>query len=364
MQATSNLTVAPMNTYIEIAEGNSEVMVESEAAGTSKDRFLKRSVESDLSIVIVNWNTRQLTLDCLRSISEQLSGFRAQIIVVDNASEDDSVKAIRSEFPQVVIIENCENLGFAKANNRGLRECTGRYVLLINSDVLLRDGCFLSLYDYIEQHPDIGVLGPRILNGDLSLQESCKEFPTVWNTLCRAFALDSAFPNVRLFSSQLMRYWSHDNVQPVDILSGCFWMVRREALAQVGPLDERFFMYAEDKDWCKRYWKAGWSVVYYPGAEAIHLAASSSARDPIRFYIEMNRANLRYWKKHFTGFEQIAIPIIMAVHESLRIIGASLNFILRPSRRQETRMKMQRSLAVLKMLIFDFSKLKNNATAQ
>jgi GT2 family glycosyltransferase len=129
-------------------------------------------------------------------------------------------------------------------------------------------------------------------------------------------------------------------------------MVRREALEQVGPLDERFFMYAEDKDWCKRYWKAGWSVVYYPGAEAIHLAAASSARDPIRFYVEMNRANLRYWRKHFGSLEYFFIHVIMLAHELLRIVGASASYILRPSRRPDLRIKLQRSLAVLRMLLF------------
>jgi GT2 family glycosyltransferase len=302
--------------------------------------------------VIVNWNTRDLTLQCLRSIYAQLDSFTSQIIVVDNASEDDSVQVIRGEFPSVAVIENEENLGFAKANNRGLRECSGRYVLLINSDVVLRDGCFAALHEYIGQHPKIGVLGPRILNGDLTIQESCKEFPTVWNTLCRALALDTAFPHLRLFSSQLMKYWSHDDVRPVDILSGCFWMVRREALETVGPLDERFFMYAEDKDWCKRYWKAGWSIVYYPHAEAIHLAAASSSRDPVRFYLEMNRANLRYWKKHYGRFQRLAIPAIMLLHDSLRMLGACIVFLILPSQRQAARSKFQRSVAVAKSLLF------------
>lgn len=329
------------------------------ALGAPSEAFLKRPQLADLSVVIVNWNTRELLLQCLRSITAQTGVYRSQIIVVDNASGDGSVEAVRNEFPEVTLMVNEQNLGFAKANNLGLRECTGRYVFLINSDVVLRDRCFPSLYEYMEQHPEIGVLGPRILNGDLTLQESCKEFPTLWNSMCRALALDTAFPQCRLFSSQLMRYWSHDDIRPVDILSGCFWMVRRQALEAVGPLDERFFMYAEDKDWCKRFWKARWSVVYYPRAEAIHLAAASSSRDPIRFYLEMNRANLRYWRKHYGWFQRFAIRGIMLLHDSLRILGAGLICLLRPSCRKSALLKLRRSIALTKLLLFDRSASAN-----
>jgi GT2 family glycosyltransferase len=319
------------------------------------DKSLARAAHVDISIVIVNWNTRDLVLDCLRSVKDQVRDYKTQIIVVDNSSSDNSVEAIRKEFSSVMVMVNEENLGFAKANNLGLRECMGRYIFLINSDVVLRDKCISLLYEYIEQHPKIGVLGPRILNADFTLQESCKEFPTVWNTLCRALALDSAFPRFRLFSSQLMKYWSHDDIRSVDILSGCFWMVRRKALLSVGPLDERFFMYAEDKDWCKRFWTAGWSVVYYPRAEAIHLAAASSSRDPVRFYLEMNRANLRYWRKHYGWFQQFAIRAIMLLHATLRILGASVIWLLRPPRRQSALSHFRRSIAVTKSLLFEHS---------
>ena len=309
--------------------------------------------QMDISFIIVNWNTRELLLNCIRSIKENAESFSSEIIVVDNDSEDDSVQAVRAQFPDVVLIENEKNVGFAKANNIGMSQSTGRYVCLINSDVILIEGCLSSLYSHMEQHEDIGVIAPKILNRDLSLQESCKEFPTIWNSLCRALALDTAFPHSRLFSAQLMRYWRHEEIRPVDILSGCFWTVRRAALTKVGPLDERFFMYAEDKDWCMRFWKSGWPVVYYPPAQAIHLTASSSARDPIRFYVEMTRANLRYWKKHYGWARQLAIRAIMLLHESLRIIGAAVNLIIRPSSRDAAIWKFQRSMAVMKLLVIE-----------
>jgi GT2 family glycosyltransferase len=319
----------------------------------ANEPFLKHSEAATMSIIIVNWNTRDLLLQCLRSIMSQVAQYSGEIIVVDNASEDDSVDAVRREFPNVVLIVNQQNLGFARANNLALRECAGRYVFLINSDVVLRDGCISSLYEYMKLHLEIGILAPKILNTDLSLQESCKEFPTIWNSICRAFALDTAFPGCRLFSSHLMRYWLHNDIRAVDILSGCFWMVRRDALEAVGPLDERFFMYAEDKDWCKRYWHAGWSVVYYPEAEAIHLAAASSARDPLRFYVEMNRANLLYWRKHYGHVERVAMCAILLLHNVLRIIGASATWLLRPRSRQAVLIKVQRSIAVARLLLFD-----------
>lgn len=337
---------------IETAEWRYGPNGEKPILGPQTESFLDHPQPVDISVVIVNWNTCDLTLQCLRSVSAQIGMFSSQIIVVDNGSEDGSVEAIRVAFPSVTVIANKQNLGFAKANNQGLCRCVGQYIFLINSDVVLRDECIALLYRYMEERREIGMLGPRILNGDLTLQESCKEFPTLWNSVCRALALDSAFPNVRCFSSQLMRYWSHDDVRLVDILSGCFWVVRREALEAVGCLDERFFMYAEDKDWCKRFWKAGWPVVYYPVAEAIHLVAASSGRDPVRFYIEMNRANLLYWTKHHGRIKQFIFRWIMLLHETLRIFGETAIWIMRPSQKHAAQLKLRRSSAAVRTLLF------------
>lgn len=306
---------------------------------------------ADLSILIVNWNTKDLLLQCLRSIVPQLQTFHSEIVIVDNASTDGSAQAVREAFPLANVIENATNIGFAAANNRGLKYCTGRYVLLVNSDVVVRDGCIAALWDYMEEHNEVGLVGPKVLNADLTIQESCTEFPTLWNSLCRALALDTAFPKSQLFSRQLMRYWSHEETRTVDILSGCFWMVRQGALQSVGPLDERFFMYAEDKDWCKTFWERGWQVVYHPKAQIIHFSAASSSRDPVHFYVEMQRANLLYWKKHSGMVYERAMWAIMVLNNLIRLLRSIAVFTISSSRRGEALEKLRKSAAGMKFLL-------------
>ncbi len=311
------------------------------------------SMNPTFSIIIVSWNAKHYLAQCLDSLAHQVQPCNSEIVVVDNASSDGSYELVRDNFPDVKLIQTGRNLGFARANNIGMAQVRGKYVCLINSDVILREHCLSGLRNYMDQHPEIGILGPRILNPDLSIQESCKEFPTLWNSFCRALALDSLFRHSPTFSGSLMRYFAHDEIRPVDILSGCFWVVRRAALGQVGPLDEEFFMYAEDKDWCKRFWDAGWSVVYFPGAEAIHFGAASSSREPVRFYLEMNRANLLYWKKHYGRAQQLAIRAVMLLHESLRIAGSGLLFVMRPRRRASLSYNLRRSLACTRSLLLE-----------
>jgi GT2 family glycosyltransferase len=306
---------------------------------------------ADLSILIVNWNTKDLLLQCLRSITAELRTFRYEIVIVDNASVDGSVPAVREAFPLAHIIENECNLGFAAANNRGLKYCNGRYVLLVNSDIAVMEGCIAALWTYMEGHEEVGLVGPKVLNADLTTQDSCRAFPTIWNSLCRAFALDTVFPKSRIFGGQLMRYWTHDETRPVDILSGCFWMARQEALRIVGPLDERFFMYAEDKDWCKTFWERGWKVVYHPRAQAIHYSAASSSRDPVRFYVEMQRANLLYWKKHSGFLYQFIMWGIMVLSNSIRLLSSYMIAATPLSSRREAVERIRKSTAAIRWLL-------------
>jgi GT2 family glycosyltransferase len=304
-----------------------------------------------ISIVVVTWNAKEFVDKCLASLQAQTAGATSEIIAVDNASSDGTYELIRDAFPSVKLIQSGSNCGFAKANNLGIAQCRGDYVFLVNPDVVLGNDCLASLCCYMDEHPEVGIAGPKILNPDLTIQESCKEFPTLWNSFCRALALDRLLPQYRLFSGQLMRYWAHDSAREVDILSGCFWVVRSSALAEVGLLDEGFFMYAEDRDWCKRFWDAGWHVVYYPGAEAIHYGAASSSREPVRFYLEMSRANLRYWKKHHGAAGAAAIRLVMLLHETLRILGNAIIYVVRPPHRRNVFRNLQRSFACAKAVL-------------
>lgn len=307
--------------------------------------------EKIVSIVIVSWNAKKYLLECLESLSQAVCSYPMEVIVVDNASDDGSPELVDSGFPQVRLIRNSENLGFAKANNIGIAESHGNYVALVNSDVHVLPGCITRLVEYLETHANVGMVGPRIQGGTGELQRSCRGFPSVWNMLCRALMLDAAFSRIRWCNGYLMRYWHHDDCRSVDILSGCFWLVRRRALNEVGLLDEGFFMYGEDMDWCKRFRKAGWRVVFNPDAEAIHYGGGSSANAPIRFFVEKQRADLRYWQKHHGNLAVGAYLLTSLMHHMLRCLGNAGALILRIGDGDSRRYKIRRSAACLRWIV-------------
>lgn len=297
----------------------------------------------DISIIIVNWNANGHLINCLNSLSKfKRSGW--EIIVIDNASTDGSPEEVETQFPQVKLIENKENLGFAKGNNIGIRASTGRYVCLINSDVIVLDGCIEKLIEFMDKNPSVGVAGPRILNPDRSLQVSCLHFPSLWNNLCQVLGFNKLFPKSVFFSEPFMKYWAHDEIRKVDSLSGCFWMVRRKAMDEVGLLDEDFFFYGEDIDWCRRFHNAGWDVVFYPGAEAIHIGRASSSNAPVRFYIELQKADLRYWRKHHGRLGQSAYWMIILLRQLVRLPVYVMVYIFRPGVRSNAIFKFKRAL--------------------
>lgn len=307
---------------------------------------------ADVSVVIVNWNARQHLLNCLDSIIEHAPADRTQeIIVVDNGSADRSAEAVASQFPQVILIENDRNLGFARANNIGLRKSTGCYICLVNSDVVVCDGCIEKLIDFMEKYPRVGMVGPRILNPDGTLQPSAIHFPALWNNFCHAIGLSFLFPKSAFFSEPFMNHWSHDSTESVDALNGCFWMVRRQALNQVGLLDEEFFIYGEDIDWCKRFHKADWDITFFPGAEAVHIGGASSANAPIKFYLEMQKADLQYWRKHHGRFGAAAYKMIILLRHTLRAIVRSLQCAFCPSGREMVFFKLRRSVACIRWIL-------------
>lgn len=311
----------------------------------------------ELSIVIVSWNAKEFLCKCIDSIFTNCDRFNFEVIVVDNASHDGSVEMVQKKFPMVTVICNDRNLGFAKANNVGIRLSQGNYICLINSDVEVLSNCFDLMVDYIKKNSDVGMLGPMMLNSDGTLQRSCRGYSTLWNLFCRALALDLCFPNAKLFGGRLMTYWDHNDTQEVEVINGCFWMVGKEALSEVGLLDEKFFIYAEDVDWCKRFNDAGWKVVYYPIAKAIHYGGASSNNAPIQFYLEMYRANLQYWKKHHNFFAQAAYLVITLLHHIVRISVDTILFIIIPSKRSEYNFKIKRSIACIKWILsFNYSK--------
>jgi GT2 family glycosyltransferase len=302
-----------------------------------------------ISVIILSWNTRELLKGCLNSIRTSGGQLVQEVIVVDNASVDGSTDMVAAQFSDVTLIRSKENLGFARANNLGIERASGSWLALVNSDVVVHPGCFEELVKYLEKHGEAGLVGPAVIGADGRPQPTCRRFPTIWSTACRSLALDNVFSRWPILSGRELCHKGQARLAEVDVLSGCFWMARREAVAQVGGLDERFFFYAEDIDWCKRFWDAGWKVVFVPKATATHLGGGSSANAPLRYSIEMLRANLAYWRKHY-GVPGLAIFFFLSViHHIARLLMRGMEAVL--GRGLDSAYKYQRSLVCLRWLL-------------
>ena len=252
-----------------------------------------------VSVVIVCTSERELLRTCLTSILDAPPRESLEVIVVDNASTDGSAEMVRENFGSCRVITNHARLGFAPNNNIGMRETRGRYVLLINSDAWLRPGAIDRLVEFMETHPQVGICGPRILNPDGSLQLSCRKFPTVRSVLMRRIPPVRWLLPERILTDHLMEDWDHDSERPVDwLLSACL-LVRREAIDSVGLMDDAYFLYGEDVDWCWRMWRRGWEVYYVPEAEAFHHYRRLSARHMVgkKTLIHI-RSLLHFWRKN------------------------------------------------------------------
>ena len=309
------------------------------------------SASVDISIVIVGWNAKHYLELCLESLAKALPRRSMEVLVVDNASTDSSVEMIETKFPWVKLIKSPENLGFSKGNNVAIRQCHGRYIALVNPDVILFPGCLDALADFLDENPKVGNVGPRVLNPDMSMQSTCRRFPTLWNNFCSATGLSTRFKNSRFFAGEHMFYFPHDRTLTVDVLVGCFSMIRREAFDAVGLLDEGLFMYGDDVDWCRRARNAGWQVVFYPGAQAIHDRGKITAPYPIRFAVAQQRSVLHYWTKHHSFWGVLGIRSIMLFHHLLRYTVAVLSGLLHSQESPQSDVRKQVSGACLRELL-------------
>ncbi len=250
----------------------------------------------DVSIVIVNWNVRDLLRRCLHSIT-QYPVSSIEVIVVDNASTDGSVDMVRAEFPAVRLVANFENRGFPGAINQGISLARGRYVLLLNPDTELVGDALGAMVAFADEHPDVGVVGPQLLNSDGSVQSSRRRFPTLATAFFESTWLQPYAPR-RLLERYYFGDQPDDRVQGVDWLMGAALMARREAIERVGPMDERFFMYSEELDWCRRFREAGWRVVYLPTAQILHHEGKSSEQVLSARHIHFQTSKVRYFRKY------------------------------------------------------------------
>lgn len=264
-----------------------------------------------ISIVIVSFNTQELTMKCLTSIYEYTKDVTFEVIVVDNNSQDDSVKLIKQRFENVQLIECDTNLGFSKANNLAVKKAKGQYIALINSDIELTENTFYKLYGIMEEDTSIGIAGPKTVDKNGGFDVTVAKIPSLWNTFCDAFYFHRVFSSVKFCGSTLC-ILPDTNRFYVEVMYGCFWFIRKTALDDVGLLDESFFFYAEDIDFSKRFYLKKWNILYCMDLSVIHYGAASTKKQTNKFSKQMEKADLQYWKKHHTFF-QVSIYVVLKV---------------------------------------------------
>ena len=281
--------------------------------------------------MIVNFNVRDMLRDCLRSLGPDLARLRAEVFVVDNASADGSAEMVAAEFPWVVLIRSPRNRGYSIGNNLALRRASGRYALLLNPDTKLPPGALIDTVRYLEEHPDIGALGPKLVRADGSLDLACRRsFPSPEVAFFRLTGLARLFPRSPRFARYNLLHVDPDQPMDVDSVCGAFMLVRREAIERVGLLDETFRMYGEDLDWAYRIKEAGWRIRYHPAVVVLHYKGQSSRQRPVRSLLAFYHAMHVFYGKHYAPTH--SAPFNALVHAAIGAITVAALFrnALRP----------------------------------
>ncbi|MBI5404839.1 MAG: glycosyltransferase family 2 protein [Candidatus Kerfeldbacteria bacterium] len=270
----------------------------------------------DLSIIIVNYRERGFLRQCLKGIYAADLKLKFEIIVVDNNSNDGSADMVRQSFPNVVLEARQDNPGLAVATNVGIKRSRGRYLLFMNADIAVFPGVIERLAEFLERHPDVGLIAPKLLNPDRSVQISCYRFPSLVVPILRRTPLGKLPSAKKLLRSYLMLDWDHNATQSVEWVLGACMMVRRSAVEKVGVMDERFFMYFEDVDWCRRFWSAGLKVVYLADTWMIHYHQRMSAESPglSGVFQKLTRIHIQSAMKYFRKYRQQPLPVITPLH--------------------------------------------------
>ena len=258
------------------------------------------SEDIKISIIIVNYNVRDFIIHALQSMQRALISISHEIFVVDNASVDGSGELIRRHFPQVILIENEKNLGFAAANNVALKRARGEYILLINPDTIVQEDTFTSLLEFMENTPDAGAATCKIINPDGTFSVDCRHsIPTPMTAFWKLIGFSRLFPRSKTFGRYNLTFLDINKTYTVDAISGSFMLIRRQTFTQVGFLDEDFFMYCEDIDYCYRINKKGWKIYYVPESSIIHYKGESTKKKKLDYVINFNRSLYIFYKKHF-----------------------------------------------------------------
>ena len=278
-----------------------------------------------VSIVIVNWNTRDILRDCLESITSQTT-LPHEVIVVDNASTDGSAEMVRQSFPNVRLIANSGNNGFAAANNQGLEIAKGEKLLLLNPDTIVLDGAIDKMCAWLDRHPDVGCVGCQVLEDTDTIQRTCFADPGPLNLALVEFGLHRMAPRHALLGRPEYGNWDRDSERDVDVVSGMFMLVPRHVFETIGFLDEAFFVYSEEADWCRRIRNAGWRCIFAPEARILHLdgGSKSTAQIKSRMYVQMQKSKMIYVRKHYGWLGALCARTVFVSSAMLRglVFGA------------------------------------------
>jgi len=280
----------------------------------------------DLSVVIISWNTREMLDACLASVYAT-RGLDMEVFVVDNASADGSGSMVHERYPRVHLIQNAENRGFAAANNQAIALAQGRYVLLLNSDTVVTPGAFGTLVEFMDAHPRAGAVGPYLANADGSLQPSCYRVLTPWREFWRLLFLERL---LRLATYPMQR-WDRDHVREVEVLKGACLLLRAEALAQVGALDERYFVYTEEMDLCARLLCAGWHIYWEPKAQVVHFGEQSTKQVADAMYVQLYRSKVQFQRKMGGEWRALCFKTLLALAYLPRFLAAGVASLVVPS---------------------------------
>jgi len=274
----------------------------------------------DVSIIIVAWNVRELLYDCLKSVFHETEGIDFEVIYVDNASKDGSVEMVTNEFPKVLIIVNEKNEGFIKANNQGIEIAGGRYVLLLNSDTVILDNAIAKTVKFADRHPEAAAIACKVLNPDRTLQRgTCFMCPSILNMFLSATYLYKVFPKSKFFGREKMGCWNYDDVREVETVSGCFSLVRKEAIRQVGLMNELYYVYGDDPDWCYRFRQNGWKILFTPEPQIIHYGGQNTDHMVEEFKLQLYGSKLIFMKLHRSKLEFQLACFLIALFFLVRI---------------------------------------------
>ncbi len=258
-------------------------------------------VDMQVSVCIVNWNTREHLGACLASLQQHGLGSDMEVLVVDNASSDGSADMVREQYPWVRLYAEDENLGYAAGNNIALREATGQYLLLLNPDITITPGAISALLRFLESHPQAGAVAPKLVHPDGSLQLTCRSFPDPDVIIYEALGLSRLFPRSRSFGKYRMSWWDYTDMRTVDQPMASALLLLRDALDEIGLMDESFPIFFNDVDLCRRLWDAGWEVWFTPETSMVHEGGASTRQVRRQMIRESHLSLLRYYRKHYRG---------------------------------------------------------------